>query len=197
MDLPPSPPMAYPVPPLRLKPPSAAIVISLPSTGPLIWPGWHVPRLYLTWCKWVPKPIYRTSSPCSSPPFFFLHFHLPGSSPHSVSVLWLEPYLQGKIPPLHSQLLFFSPLFLPVFLSVNFCPPPPPNPTPTSTLPQPRPVDTAVLLQFIGSLQLLFREKEQGEVKERRDGEKLQGRRHRGWVNTRPHDKDLLKRAEQ
>lgn len=130
MDLPPSPPMAYPVPPLRLKPPSAAIVISLPSTGPLIWPGWHVPRLYLTWCKWVPKPIYRTSSPWFSPPFFFLHFHLPGSSPHSVSVLWLEPYLQGKIPPLHSQLLFFPPLFLPVFLSVNFCPPPPPQPYP-------------------------------------------------------------------
>lgn len=49
-------------------PPSAAIVIGLPSTGPLIRLGWHVPRLYLTRRKWNPEPIYGASPPMPLPP---------------------------------------------------------------------------------------------------------------------------------
>lgn len=45
---PPSPPLLPPTWMTPTFPPSAAIVISLPSTGPLIRLGWHVPRLYLT-----------------------------------------------------------------------------------------------------------------------------------------------------
>lgn len=60
-----------PLPPTWMPPtfpPSAAIVISLPSTGPLIRLGWHVPRLYLTRRKLNPEPIYGASPQCPFPP---------------------------------------------------------------------------------------------------------------------------------
>lgn len=59
-------PPPFPPPPTWMPqtfPPSAAIVISLPSTGPLIRLGWHVPRLYHTRRKWNPEPIYGGPPP--------------------------------------------------------------------------------------------------------------------------------------
>lgn len=160
-------------------PPSAAIVTSLPSTGPLIWLRWDVPGLYLTGRKRIPKPVYGLLIPLTHPSLFLfppsLHLLLPlGFSPCILSLLQLESYLfhclqEWILAPLPTLL---SLLILP--LSVRLDPPNPPlYPSPA------RPVATAVLLQFMGSLQRLpvVERKERGgktrtgETQQRRDVE--------------------------
>lgn len=97
-------------PPALPFPPSAAIVFSLPSTGPLIWLGWHVPRLYLTlvqinsWTNlwWnLPQTSLPLSSSSISAPLLFL-------PPCSLPFLQLESYL---LPPVcRNESLRRSPL---------------------------------------------------------------------------------------
>jgi len=136
-------------------------VISLPSTGPLIWLGCHVPRLYLTWCKLIPKAIYGASCPYWPPPSFpppSLHLLLCLSPVVCLSSNW--SHISSPVCRKESlSCCTFAPFssFLPVSLSLSGSTLPPFFST--SILPQPRPVATAVLLQFMGSLQQLSKEK--------------------------------------
>lgn len=135
---------------------SAAIVISLPYTGPLIWLGWHVPRLYLTWCKLIPKPILQnllalslSFSSISAPSALLVspvavclfdswyHISSPICRNESFPCLSSAPFPLRYLSPLLSSPAL---LFIPLSYSHPFSHPPP------------RPVSTTVLLQFMGSL---------------------------------------------
>lgn len=164
----------------QLFPPSAAIVISLPSTGPLTRLGWHVPRLYLTrrkmksWTNlWslpllMPLPPHAlllsdpssSSAPPPPPPQHPAVVHL-----FSDTESYLFRCLLGRIlalppPHLHS---------LSVLLSTSFCQAsnlPSPPPPPFFILPHPtRPVATAASLQFMGLLQQLPGRKKRQDLK--------------------------------
>lgn len=116
-------PTPLPPPPTWMPPtfpPSAAIVISRPSAGPLIRLGWHVPRLYHTRRKWNPEPIYGVPPNAPPPPRFLspwpLHLGTSSSSP---------------VPRCSPSLLQHGLISLPLSPSMNPHPAPPP---PTLTL---------------------------------------------------------------
>lgn len=159
-------------------PPSAAIVISLPSTGPLIRLGWHVPRLYLSRRKWNPEPIYGASPPNAPSPHALplsLTLHLctssssaPCCSPsllrHGVISLPLSARMNPHPAPPRSLSFFY------LFLSGLKLPS---LPLPLFILPHPtRPVATAVLLEFMGLLQQLPGRKKRQDLK-KKNGETI------------------------
>lgn len=116
-------------------PPSAAIVISVPSTGPLIRLRWHVPRLYLTRRKWKAEPIYGAHPQCPFPPrspsLWPLHLHTSSSSSSSApccspSLLWhrvISLSLSVRMNPHPAPPCSLSSFYL--FLSGFNLPPPP------------------------------------------------------------------------
>lgn len=115
----PKPPPALPFPP------SAAIVISLPSTGPLIWLGWHVPRLYLTLAQinsWTN--LWRNLPQMSPHPLFLHHLCISSSSVSPLAVCLFSTCSHISSPVCRNESLLCSPLcslsffFLPVSLSL-------------------------------------------------------------------------------
>lgn len=147
--------IAYPgplkTPEPRHFPPSAAIVISLPSTGPLIWLGWHVPRLYLTlaqinsWNQFMeppPPPSNVPPPPCLSLSLFLLHLCTSSSSSVSPLVVCLfsnwshisSLVCRNESLPCFPPLSSLSYFYLSLSLSGSPFPSPPyihPPPTPT------------------------------------------------------------------
>lgn len=118
-------------------PPSAAIVIGLPSTGPLIRLGWHVPRLYLTRRKWNPEPIYGASPPMPLPPMLSLSLTPPSPPPPQYPAV-VHLFSDTESYLFHCLLEWILTL-LPLALCPSFtsfcqawiCPHPPPSPNTT------------------------------------------------------------------
>lgn len=92
-------------------PPSAAIVISLPSTGPLIWLGWHVPRLYLTLAQinsWTN--LWRNLPQMSPHPLFLHHLCISSSSVSPLAVCLFSNCSHISSPVCRNESLLCSPL---------------------------------------------------------------------------------------
>lgn len=109
-------PIGPPCPPLKAPvfPPSAAIVIRLPSTGP----RWHVPRLYLTECKLIPGIQFieppLSHHPTSNPVASHISSHPPLSLPPFQSVS--SPTGLISLPSVcgNESLVLFLPLSCPL-----------------------------------------------------------------------------------
>lgn len=195
----PKPPPALPFPP------SAAIVISLPSTGPLIWLGWHVPRLYLTLAQinsWTNlwRNLPQMSLPLSSSTISVslpLQF-LPLQSASSPTVVISLP-LSAGMNPCSAPHFALSPFFFylsPFLWQAQIYPPhslltstpPPLNPTCSHRCVAPI---YGFITAAIQGKRKVERWKERGMERDKR------GKRLGKWRDWGTHDKDLLDRTGQ